>query len=71
MDRKEIIILKTNKYPCWECNGLGIIEIHSPEGHWKQNCRKCGGYGKQRITITLEEYEDLKEKASMYDGLCK
>jgi len=60
-----------SKYPCWECNGEGYVEIHSVEGRYTQRCRTCGGLGERKITITLEEYEDLKEKASMYDGLCR
>lgn len=60
-----------NKYNCWECDGSGKIEIHSVESTWITNCLKCGGTGKRQIKITLEEYENLKEKASMYDGLRK
>lgn len=60
-----------NKYDCWYCDGTGKIEIHSVESNWITTCLTCGGTGKQRVTITLEEYEELKEKASMYDDLCR
>jgi hypothetical protein len=50
-----------SKYECWECKGKGEVEIHSPEGHWWTGCRDCGGTGKKRITIMLEEYERLQE----------
>jgi len=59
------------KYDCWYCEGEGKIKIHSVEGKYAQGCGVCGGSGKKNITITVEEYENLKEKASMYDDLCR
>jgi hypothetical protein len=50
-----------SKYDCWVCEGKGEVEIHSPEGDWWTSCRDCGGTGKKRITIMLEEYERLQE----------
>jgi len=52
-----------DKYLCWDCEGGGKIEVCSPEGHFIETCLKCGGTGKRRVTITLEEYETLKQHA--------
>jgi DnaJ-class molecular chaperone len=53
-----------DKYSCWICGGTGWNEIHSPQGHFTETCLKCGGTGRKRITISLEEYEGLKRDAN-------
>lgn len=62
-----------DKYACQECNGDGRIEIHGPEGTYGQGCVKCGGSGKQKITIDLEEYNLLKKRIDELElalGIC-
>jgi len=56
---------------CPVCNGEGWVEHYDLRGCWKSNCSSCKGSGKNSITITFEEYENLKEKADQYDDLCR
>jgi len=56
---------------CPNCDGEGSVEHFDFNGCWKSNCISCRGSGKKSILLTIEEYEDLKEKASMYDDLCR
>lgn len=51
------------KYHCHKCGGHGYYEIECAEGDHTTTCRECGGTGKRLITITLEEYERLKEQS--------
>jgi DnaJ-class molecular chaperone len=60
-----------NKYDCIFCDGKGSYPVKSIEGIRHETCTACNGYGKQMITIFVEEYKELKEKASMYDRLCE
>lgn len=60
-----------NKYDCHFCDGKGYYPVKSPEGIRRETCTACKGYGKKMITITIEEYEELKEKASRYNDLCR
>ena len=50
-----------NKYPCFNCKGTGRIDIHSVEGNFARGCDFCGGTGRRRVTIPLEEYKELKK----------
>jgi len=51
-----------NKYDCPRCDGIGRIEIDSPEGDYRTACLKCGSTGKRMVTIPLERYETLKSE---------
>ena len=53
-----------SKYDCFDCGGTGWIEVHSAEGTYTRSCPKCLGYRKKRITIELEEYDRLNQKAA-------
>lgn len=50
-----------NKYICFECDGTGRVYVHNPERDYTTKCKRCEGFGERRITITLEEYDRLKE----------
>jgi len=51
-----------NKYDCPRCDGIGRIEIDSPEGDYRTACTACGSTGKRMVTVPLEEYETLKSE---------
>jgi hypothetical protein len=40
--------------------GATVAGVINPEGNWEP-----------MISIPISEYEELREKAAMYDGLCK
>lgn len=47
-------------YDCPVCHGTGKIHVSSIDGDYITTCNDCKGTGKQLITITLKEYEELK-----------
>ena len=52
----------TNKYPYPDCGGDGGNDVHNPSGTHYSSRASCGGSGKERLTITREEYEGLNDQ---------
>ena len=64
--------MSEKKYPCTSCKGEGEIYVHSVPNDYKRSCEDCGGSGKQRITIGMDEYcklkQDQKRVGELFDG---
>ena len=52
------------EYKCPHCGGTGKIIVSGVENDYVTTCKQCKGTGQRLITITLEEYENLKS----YEG---
>jgi hypothetical protein len=51
------------------CKGIGKQEIIVYDYPILEICSYCKGSGEASVTITLSEYQELKEFKFMYEGL--
>ena len=58
-----------NKHKCPMCKGTGKQEIIVCDYPILEICSYCKGSGEASVTITLREYQELKDFKFMYEGL--
>jgi len=56
-------------HKCPMCKGTGKIEDSNCGYSVLEICSYCKGSGEASVTITLREYQELKDFKFMYEGL--